>query len=89
MINTINLSIRERFRILIMNPGRASSIFNKKIASNIRIDKGTETGKMATLHAYLRSNHDVNLSDTVIYGKSTSNQVHYVHVVEKAILIQC
>ena len=45
---------------------------------------------MATLHAYLRSNHnDVNPSDTVIYGKSTSNQVHYVHVVEKAIPIQC
>ena len=62
----------------------------KKIASNIRIDKGTETGKMATLHAYLRSNHnDVNPSYTVIYGKSTSNQVHYVHVVEKAIPIQC
>ena len=62
----------------------------KKIASNIRIDKGTETGKMATLHAHLRSNHnDVNPSDTVIYGKSTSNQVHYVHVVEKAIPIQC
>ena len=26
----INLSIRERFRIFIMNPGRASSIFNIK-----------------------------------------------------------
>ena len=25
----------------------------KKIASNIRIDKGTETGRIATLHAYL------------------------------------
>ena len=28
----INLSIRERFRIFIMNPGRASSIFNVAIS---------------------------------------------------------
>ena len=46
------------------------------IASIIRVDKGTETGDMATLHAYLRRNHgDVNPEDTVVYGKSTSNQV--------------
>ena len=48
----------------------------KQIASIIRIDKGTETGKMATLHAYLRRHHnDMDPCDTVIYGKSTSNQV--------------
>lgn len=46
------------------------------IASMIRIDKGTETGEMATLHAFLRRNHgDVNPEDTVVYGKSASNQV--------------
>ncbi len=46
------------------------------IASIIRIDKGTETGEMATLHAYLQRNHgDLDPVDTVIYGKSTSNQV--------------
>ena len=46
------------------------------IASIIRIDKGTETGDMATLLAYLRRNHvDINPEDTVVYGKSTSNQV--------------
>ena len=38
------------------------------------VDKGTETGDMATLHAYLRRNHgDVNPEDTVVYGKSMSN----------------
>ena len=48
----------------------------KFISSKIRIDKGTETGKMATLHAYLRSFHkDIDPLDTVMYGKSTSNQV--------------
>jgi hypothetical protein len=48
----------------------------KKIDSKIRIDKGTETGKMATLHTYLRSKHgDMDALDTVMYGKSTSNQV--------------
>ena len=46
------------------------------IASIIRIDKGTETGDMATLHEYLRRDHgDINPEDTVVYGKSTSNQV--------------
>ena len=46
------------------------------IALIIRIDKGTETGDVATLHAYLRRNHrDINPQDTVVYGKSTSNQV--------------
>ena len=47
------------------------------MASNIRIDKGSETGDLATMHAFLRSQHgDVDdPTDTVIYGKSTSNQV--------------
>ena len=48
----------------------------KQIASIIRLDKGTETGKMATLHSYLRRHHnDMDPYDTVIFGKSTSNQV--------------
>ncbi|XP_078487929.1 uncharacterized protein LOC144745874 [Ciona intestinalis] len=43
----------------------------------MRLDKGTETGIMATMHAFLRKSHiDVtDASDTVIYGKSTSNQI--------------
>ena len=45
--------------------------------SFIRVDKGTETGVMATMHAFLRRNHgDMDdPSDTVLYGPSTSNQV--------------
>ena len=45
----------------------------------LRLDKGTETGKMATIHCYLRSGHnDVeNPEDTVIYGSSNSNKVSY------------
>lgn len=46
------------------------------IACKIRIDKGTETGKMATLHAFIRRNHgDMDPLDTVLYGPSTANQV--------------
>jgi hypothetical protein len=53
---------------------------SRMIASKIRIDKGTETGKMATLHAFLRRHHgDMDPLDTVIYGPSTANQVFILH----------
>ena len=42
----------------------------------IRVDKGTETGIMATIHSFLRQHHDdMDPFDTVLYGPSTSNQV--------------
>lgn len=43
----------------------------------LRLDKGTETGIMATMHAFLRRNHndDMDPVDTILYGPSTSNQV--------------
>ena len=43
----------------------------------LRIDRGTETGVMATIHSYLhRDNQDLqDPTDSVIYGPSTSNQV--------------
>ena len=50
---------------------------SKKMPSYLRMDKGTETGVMATMQCYLRRN-DEDLddpSDSVIYGPSTSNQV--------------
>lgn len=48
------------------------------IACNLRMDKGTETGDMATLHAYLRGlQGEANPVDTIIYGPSTSNQVSF------------
>jgi hypothetical protein len=48
----------------------------KTIASIIRVDKGTETVDMVTMHAYLRQHHqDMDPNETVIYGPSTANQV--------------
>lgn len=49
----------------------------RTIAAFLRMDKGTETGVMATMHTFLRSQHgDLDdASDSVIYGPSTSNQV--------------
>ncbi|XP_028413083.1 uncharacterized protein LOC114541051 [Dendronephthya gigantea] len=48
----------------------------KRIATMIRIDKGTETGIMATIHSFLRQHHgDMAPYDTVLYGPSTSNQI--------------
>ena len=51
----------------------------RTIASMLRVDKGTETGVMATMHAYLRQQHgDMDAGETVIFGPSTSNQVEYI-----------
>lgn len=51
---------------------------HKTIASRLRLDKGTETGIMATMHAYIRQVHgDMQPEETVIYGPSTSNQVSW------------
>ena len=46
------------------------------ISAMLRVDKGTETGTMATIHAFLRRHHnDMDPHETVICGPSTSNQV--------------
>lgn len=56
-------------------------IESKHIPNFVRIDKGTETGIMATIQAYLRnkvSGEDDQMddpTDSVIYGPSTTNQV--------------
>jgi hypothetical protein len=48
------------------------------ITSILWVDKGTETGVMATMHAYLRQHHgDMDPAETVLFGPSTSNQVHF------------
>ena len=51
----------------------------KVMPAYIRMDKGTETGTMATIQSYLRRNYPdlLDPTDTVIYGPSTSNQVSY------------
>ena len=48
----------------------------RTIASFMRMDRGTETGTLATMHAFLRRHHgDIDPYETVIFGPSTSNQV--------------
>ena len=49
----------------------------RKVPCYLRMDKGTETGVMATIQSYLRQDdHDLDdPTDAVIYGPSTSNQV--------------
>lgn len=48
----------------------------KIISAMLRVDKGTETGTMATMHAFLRRCHkEMDPLETVIYGPSTSNQI--------------
>ncbi|KAK3744750.1 hypothetical protein QZH41_003386 [Actinostola sp. cb2023] len=47
----------------------------RMISAILRVDKGTETGVMGTMHSFLRRHHgDMNPHDTVLYGPSTSNQ---------------
>ncbi len=51
-----------------------------KIKPNyLRIDKGTETGVMASIHAYIKSKcGDMeDPTDAVIYGPSTSNKIEH------------
>ena len=47
------------------------------LPSRIRVDRGTETGVMCTIHSYLRAQHgDVeNGDDSVLYGASTENKI--------------
>ena len=45
--------------------------------SRIRVDKGTETIVLATMHAYLRNQQGdlEDASDSVMYGPSTQNKI--------------
>ena len=47
------------------------------ISCHLRLDKGTETGIMATIHGFLRREHEdvSNAKETVQYGPSTCNKV--------------
>ncbi|XP_028412477.1 uncharacterized protein LOC114535309 [Dendronephthya gigantea] len=53
-------------------------INNSKVVSKyLRVDKGTENGHMATIHAYLnQQREDVeNVEDTVYFSPSTNNKI--------------
>ncbi len=57
------------------------------ISQRLRIDKGSETGVMATIHSFLRKNHDdlEDATDSVFYGPSTSNKVcHCISILSTA-----
>ena len=57
----------------------------RTIASKLRLDKGTETGVMSTMHAFLGQKHgDMDPMETIIFGPSTANQVR-----EKSSSYQC
>ena len=47
------------------------------IPAHLQLDHGSETGAIATMHVFLRSQHGdmEHPIDAVIYGPSTSNQV--------------
>ncbi|XP_028416829.1 uncharacterized protein LOC114541037 [Dendronephthya gigantea] len=49
----------------------------KLLSRYLRIDRGTETGKMATIHAYLVNKFEImdDATDSIIYGPSTSNKI--------------
>ena len=49
------------------------------IPAMLRVHRGSETGIMATMHAFLRRHHgDMDPCDTVVYGPLTANQVTYL-----------
>ena len=70
-------------------------LYDARIApSMICIDKETETGKMITMHCYLRNLQGAeNSSFTVVYGQSTSNQVSvaltFITTVNHVLMIVC
>ena len=46
------------------------------VADHLRLDHGTETTEMSSIHMFMHKKHGTENPDkTVIYGKSTSNQV--------------
>ena len=61
------------------------------IRNHLRLDKGTETGSMAAIHAFVRqygSEEDKNAAEeTLHYGPSTSNKVRTVLDTSMEILV--
>ena len=51
--------------------------FSIVLPNRIRVDKGTETGTMATMHCFLRDkNGDLpDATESILYGPSTENKI--------------
>ena len=47
---------------------------SEMLPRNLRVDRGTETRKMATIHVFLLNQHE-SMDDSIIYGPSTSNKI--------------
>ena len=52
-------------------------VFLLVLPRTLRVDRGTETDVMATIHCFLREKHGdlVNPTDAVLYGPSTQNKI--------------
>ena len=50
------------------------------LSHHLRLDKGSEMGSIATIHAFLRTSHPEirNPEDGVKFGPSTSNKVKHI-----------
>ena len=55
----------------------ANFVLLSVLPQNIRVDKGTETGVMATMHCCLRENYGdlEDPTESVLYGPSTQNKI--------------
>lgn len=69
----INLAIEIRNKTQDINKINLSPV----LPSRIRVDRGTETGVMATIHCYLRAQHGdlEDATESVLYGPSTENKI--------------
>ena len=79
---SIDTASRKLLWLRVWTNNREPRLIGRKvIPSYLRMDRGTETGVMATMHAFLRQYHgDIDPTETVIYGPSTANQVSvFVH----------
>lgn len=54
-----------------------SHIYSHILPHRLRLDKGTETGVMATIHCYQRNKVDDvdDAIDTILYGPSAQNKI--------------
>ena len=53
-------------------------LYNTRMVSRfLRMDKGTETGKMAAMHTYVMAKNDLfdESTDSIVYGPSTTNKI--------------
>ena len=85
----MDVTIQRRGKLCFLNCGHPTlvhsllaggtlTIFMKqqKISSIIRLDRGTETGVLASMHAFLRRSYgDMAPGDIVQYGTSKTNRI--------------